>query len=814
MRGAGVYSLDDLTHLNLPQRMLLAWFYRRGELPLWNPFNFGGQPFLAAGQSGPLYLPNAVFLWLPAETALKVSYLGHLWLAASGMYAAVYQLFRSRLAGLVAGTSFITCGFVLGHQIHTQMFDAVCWLPVVFWLALCVLRRATPVRVCAMGAAYAMQIYAGHPQITFYTGLILILYTGVHAALGNHAKESLRPRLVRSAWVLGGMGIALLLAAAQWLPTMQLVTYSSRQHESPAFLLFLSMLPQALAQFLSPFGSGGGPGSPNWSQDTFAATFGSPLLWEFTCYAGIVVLTLAAAACLCLYRRAAIAALGLIAVVGIGLALGGYGPLSLVLAYVPGFDMFRVPARYVLLTDFAVALLAAAGIAYLSTEDSRDGRFRQTGAMVTGAAVILLAVCKWALGWSNLSLTTLALSECLLGVTLLAWLWRGLRRWRAVVLTGLAVVDCVGQSVCLSRFPLTPTSPLEQTAAGPGRFLSEHLGVSKPYLRAADLGTDTFMQDQSAAFQMPFLNGYDSLVPAWYDESIGLTWSNALLLGQPRDLLDALDVRYVLTPVGMPNALATALDGSPSWSTEIKLPTGTQWMTVVLAPSATVSATDGPLYAITMENGSHHMTEWIFGSPDLSSTIHIPSGWPRTPTHITIHCESWNQPFTVHHLVLGGTSEVTIPVHARLAPAAWSLVYAGSTVDIWKNPDPIVPAWLAPSVDTPLTRLPTSVQQVHWEPNASTWRVSAKTGGCFVLSQMFDPNWTARVDGHRVALQRVGPPNGQVLTGVPLTAGTHTVSFSYHPAAFELGALVSGVSAIGVASVWLVALYRRRRWFR
>ena len=113
---SGVYGFDDLGRLNIPQRMLLAWFYLNGHWPLWNPFNFAGQPFLAAGQSGPLYLPNVLFLFIPVVPVVKVTYLLHEWLAAFGTYAAAYQLSKSRLGGVVAVASFLTCGFLLGHH--------------------------------------------------------------------------------------------------------------------------------------------------------------------------------------------------------------------------------------------------------------------------------------------------------------------------------------------------------------------------------------------------------------------------------------------------------------------------------------------------------------------------------------------------------------------------------------------------------------------------------------------------------------------------------------------------------------------------
>ncbi|MCL6547614.1 MAG: hypothetical protein K6T30_01745, partial [Alicyclobacillus sp.] len=177
-------TFDDLARLNIPQRMLLGWFYRHGWLPLWNPYSFAGQPFLAAGQSGPLYLPNAVFAWLPVVPALRVSYLGHVLLAAVGMYGAAWHWTRRRAASAAAAVSFSASGFLVGHQIHTQMFEAMAWLPLAMWLLLRLLESPRPRRAAGLAIALAMQAYAGHPQVTFDTCFTLGVYVLVSAAQG------------------------------------------------------------------------------------------------------------------------------------------------------------------------------------------------------------------------------------------------------------------------------------------------------------------------------------------------------------------------------------------------------------------------------------------------------------------------------------------------------------------------------------------------------------------------------------------------------------------------------------------------------
>jgi hypothetical protein len=49
-----------------------------GHIPLWNPYTYGGEPFLGGLESAVLYPPNLLFLFLPLGPALNFSMLVHL----------------------------------------------------------------------------------------------------------------------------------------------------------------------------------------------------------------------------------------------------------------------------------------------------------------------------------------------------------------------------------------------------------------------------------------------------------------------------------------------------------------------------------------------------------------------------------------------------------------------------------------------------------------------------------------------------------------------------------------------------------------
>src|SRR5579864_5178841 len=68
----------DMTSEFVAWRAFLADALRAGHLPLWNPFTYGGQPFLTGFEPAVLYPLNLVFLLLPLAPALNFTVLLHL----------------------------------------------------------------------------------------------------------------------------------------------------------------------------------------------------------------------------------------------------------------------------------------------------------------------------------------------------------------------------------------------------------------------------------------------------------------------------------------------------------------------------------------------------------------------------------------------------------------------------------------------------------------------------------------------------------------------------------------------------------------
>jgi hypothetical protein len=123
--------LDDLILENYAWKNFINESLRAGELPLWNPYIFAGQPFLAAGQNAALYPFGILFLVLPLTHAYAVFAALHYWLAACAMYFLARVLGLRPFAATVSGILFAFGGFMVVSVVFPMVVSAAAWLPAI-----------------------------------------------------------------------------------------------------------------------------------------------------------------------------------------------------------------------------------------------------------------------------------------------------------------------------------------------------------------------------------------------------------------------------------------------------------------------------------------------------------------------------------------------------------------------------------------------------------------------------------------------------------------------------------------------------------
>jgi hypothetical protein len=456
---------------------------RSGRLPLWNPQSFMGAPFLANSQAGTLYPLNwPLWLLLSTAVAAKASIALHLWIAGATSYGFARQGLRLRPpAAWFAAFGFMMGGYLTAQVEHINQVQGLAWLPAVFWL---LARPRTGSRPWLLGAVFGLQLLAGHTQVAFVTVVGAVIYAAwlswptLRARMRGMADSSLAA-LTLTDLVLAGV-VGLLLAAAQVLPTVELSHVSIRGGGLPVQeAVSFSLHPLLVGRALLP-------------------GYGETLFTEYVAFVPLTGMLLASIGLWSRRRQAA--GLALVGAAGLFFALGAANPVYVLLVkLVPGFGLFRAPARWLALYAFSVASLAALGLDVLASTPAGP---RRRAVWTWAAVVVALVAWSWVAPRLTLLLPTppeapvqepgtiTVAGWALDGVAALVLAWP--RRWsrprgRAVLLAGASVVTMFVASRPLPfNHPTAPEAldalrpaPAQLLAAAefddvnpPGRFLS------------------------------------------------------------------------------------------------------------------------------------------------------------------------------------------------------------------------------------------------------------------------------------------------------------------------------------------------------
>ncbi len=228
------HLVSDLVLQNYQWKSFIRQSIAAGEVPLWNPHQFAGIPFLAAGQPSTLYPLSAIYYTMPLEWAYGWFTVVNLWLAGLTMFMFLRGIRLVRPAALVGAITYQLCGFFVASAVFPMMLGAVPWLPLLLLLLEFIIRqrpafgRPAVIPWIVIGAAaLAMNMLAGHVEITYYTILITAYYGAFRGISGYWANRRV-PGAVR-AWAkklgymlaMGVLGLA--LGAVQFIPLYELV---------------------------------------------------------------------------------------------------------------------------------------------------------------------------------------------------------------------------------------------------------------------------------------------------------------------------------------------------------------------------------------------------------------------------------------------------------------------------------------------------------------------------------------------------------------------------------------------------------------
>jgi hypothetical protein len=344
-----------------------------GEIPLWNPYNYGGDPFAANVQWVVWYPPRWIAIALAGPhgwgiEALQLEVAAHYWLASLMMYAFLRVLVKRPFPAVAGSVLWTYGGYLAGYpMLQPSILEAVIWLPLLMLGAhLSVTHPRWRVHGIVLGGVMiGLSFLGGHTQTTMqmtYFAAAYMIFLGWQRQIGWRG----------IAWriaLLGGLGIA--LCAVQLLPAVEFTRLSYRVETYRYADKSTGFTVTEWAQFLWP--------------RLFNAEY-----WPL--YVGVAGLLLALGAILRAARQFAFW-IGAI-VVGLWLSLGGYSIVyDFFYVLVPGFNTFREQERAASIAVFALVVLATHQMAWLlNRREQPPGRDESRQVWLARGHLILTAL--------------------------------------------------------------------------------------------------------------------------------------------------------------------------------------------------------------------------------------------------------------------------------------------------------------------------------------------------------------------------------------------------------------------------------------
>ncbi|MGB7339849.1 MAG: oligosaccharide flippase family protein [Phototrophicaceae bacterium] len=233
------HLVSDLILQNYQWKSFIRQQLADGEVPLWNPHQLGGIPFLAAGQASTLYPLSVIYYVLPLWLAYGWFTVINLWLAGVFMYLFARGLGIGRTGAMLSGIIYQFAGFVLASVVFQMMIGAIPWLPLMLLMIEYIIRRRklfgykTTIPWVAIGAtALAMNVLAGHVEITIYCLLISGFYAGARLLHDSLRVREMPAMFKQAGWLITMIVLGIGLAAIQFLPLYDFVQINWRAERS------------------------------------------------------------------------------------------------------------------------------------------------------------------------------------------------------------------------------------------------------------------------------------------------------------------------------------------------------------------------------------------------------------------------------------------------------------------------------------------------------------------------------------------------------------------------------------------------------
>lgn len=720
----------DVVRQLFPWRYFSTLMLKAQQLPLWNPYNFSGNPLLANFQSAVFYPLGLIFLILPFNLAWSIFIISQNVLAGFFLWLFLRELKISLPAAFLGSLAFVYGLYFTVWMEYGNIGQTLLWLPLCLFLVEKIIGDFKRRWVILFLLSLTSSILAGYIQTTIYLFGVVYLYFFARLIFTATSRKIYKMVVV----LVGGL-LAFLLCGLQILPTWEIFQNSARG-AFPLSRIHELLLPwfAVVGAFVPDFF--GNPASRNyWLEGTYI---------ERVLYIGVIPLFFAFWA-IFRHRKKKLTPFFIFLLFLVLLLLVDFFPARFFYQLRIPIISTTVPTRLLSVFAFALAVLAAFGADdYLRLKNNRSVKI--AGLIFVGFYVFLglftvvapfIFPGQWWLGNLRISQRNLILPGffAFLGAV---GLYFSDRLSKKLILSFFTLIMVFDLAFYFNK--ITPFSPPKfvypQTAVM--EYLEHNSGINRFW----GYGTGYIESNFSTLLQNYSIEGYDPLFVRRYGELISTSVNGKIQKPIPRadvnltkgygaddlrsnyfrqKLMNLLGIKYVLQKNEMLKE---------SWQPDYQT-----------FPSE--------IYQLVWQQGYWQVYE-------------NKKALPRAFLVGDYRVETDGQKIIDLLFQKDFDLQKQVVLEKRLTNFDLNPGFRGE------------------------------IEYVDYQPNSV--RLKAKTSGnCLLfLSDNYFPGWQAEVDGQKVEIYRAN----YTFRAIPLVAGDHQVTFSYHPASLKSGAIVS---VIGLA---------------
>jgi hypothetical protein len=744
---------SDSIRMQLPWKVLAFDQIRKGELPLWNPYSFSGNPLLANYQSGILYPFNVLYLILHPLMAWSALTVLQVFLAMFFMYLLLRKFKLSRSASFLGGLAFVSSSFFIMWIEIDIIGHAYLWLPLVIYLIESILVEGKNYFYPALSLTVALSIFAGYPQ----TAILVIFYACLYFLFRTWSLSQKGKQIITFSFFLI---LGFTLAAVQLLPTLELYQQAPLAKGFARWVFDYFLIPyHQLVSFFAPDFFGNPAAGNFWGKD-----YG-----DLTPSLGVIPLFFALLPLFWKRKDKLFRFLYLTSLIFLLLAVRS--PLSFLVKVIrlPVLSSSN-PGRILSLLFFNFSLLAGFGFDSFLAKLTKLAKNR--GIKILLGVFFLVYFSLWAFVFlgprmipnqaglvrnlavtkRNLVLPTISFAAILgiFFVSLCLEKIKLLRRrtyWRKIVnrslpsVTVLIILGFVFLNLFYSLNKYNPFSPKKY-------YFPDHPVIE--FLKNKAAVPDRFYGIETAHFGDNFATFYQIYVAEGYD---------ALRLGRYAELIAAVDQGEVPAEYLRSDAVFPGQDS---------------------ANRRKIFNLLGVKYLLDKDDaakGPWDPQPWKYPEERYKLV------WQKEKWKVYENLEAFPRAFLVNdYLVLGDDEEIIKKIFSPDFDLSKMIILEEKIPDLE----------LA-------KKQPGKATIVAYAPNQVVIKTESEDKALLFLSDSFYPGWQASLDGKQEKIYRAD----YAFRAVLVPAGEHQVTFSYQPRSFRWGLIISGMTFIGLFLLFL-----------